>query len=111
MFARSAQTILAIVLFFVAFASSTPVPQASSCNTGPLQCCNSTQTTNSDPGLTPLLALLGIVLEPIDALIGVGCSPITIIGGAQSGCNTSPVCCTNNNVGGLLSLGCVPVIL
>ncbi|KAJ3476688.1 hypothetical protein NLI96_g10989 [Meripilus lineatus] len=111
MFARSTQTILAIVLFFVVFATATPVPQTNSCNTGPVQCCNSLQSTKDNAPLNLLLGLLGVVLGPVEALVGLTCSPISVIGVGSSGCNTSPVCCTNNNVGGLISVGCIPIIL
>lgn len=60
-----------------ALAVATPTPQSETCNTGPIQCCNSTQEA-SDPAVTSLLGLLGIVLGDVDALVGLGCSPITV---------------------------------
>ena len=46
-----------------------------------------------------LLGLLGIVLDGVDALLGLDCSPITIIGaGTGNACSSNVVCCQNNNV-------------
>ena len=56
--------------------SSTP---ASSCSTGALQCCNSVQSA-SDPAASLLLGLLGIVVQGVDVLVGLDCSPISVIG-------------------------------
>ena len=51
------------------------------CSTGPVQCCNSIQKA-SDPATSVLLGLLGIVVQDVDVLVGLQCSPITVIGGA-----------------------------
>lgn len=56
----------------------TPIP-ASQCNTGPVQCCNSVQNAGS-PDLTAIFALLGINVEDVNVLVGVTCSPISVIG-------------------------------
>ncbi len=46
-----------------------------------------------------LLGLLGIVLQDTNVLLGVDCSPITVIGvGSGSACSANAVCCENNNV-------------
>ncbi|KAI0746819.1 fungal hydrophobin-domain-containing protein [Daedaleopsis nitida] len=81
------------------------------CSTGPIQCCNSVSKA-SDPVSSLLLGLLGIVVEGVDVLLGLDCSPITVIGvGSGSACSANTVCCQNNNVGGLISIGCIPIIL
>ncbi|EIW55742.1 fungal hydrophobin [Trametes versicolor FP-101664 SS1] len=85
-------------------------PTGGSCSTGPIQCCNSVQSSKSDAG-SLLLGLLGIVVQGVDVLLGVGCSPISVIGVGGGSCNANTVCCQNNNVGGLISIGCVPIIL
>ncbi|KAI0713755.1 hydrophobin, partial [Earliella scabrosa] len=83
----------------------------SKCNTGPVQCCNSVESAHSAAGST-LLALLGVVVQDVTANIGFGCSPISVIGvGSGNACAAQPVCCENNNVGGLISIGCVPIML
>jgi hypothetical protein len=50
---------------------------------------------NSISGTT-LLGLLGVVLTDLNVLLGVNCSPITVIGGGSS-CSAQPVCCQNNS--------------
>ena len=53
----------------------TPSPQQ--CNTGSIQCCESVQNA-SDPGVANVLGALGVILQDIDALIGLTCSPISV---------------------------------
>ncbi|KAH7883461.1 hydrophobin 2 [Phlebopus sp. FC_14] len=84
---------------------------ASQCNTGDLSCCNQVESA-SDPTVTTLASLLGIVLGPVDALVGLSCTPITVIGtGSGATCTQQPVCCTDNNYNGLINVGCSPVDL
>ncbi|KAJ3914102.1 fungal hydrophobin [Lentinula edodes] len=89
---------------------TTTTEPASSCFTGSLQCCDSTETAGSSAG-SLLLGLLGIVVEDLSVLLGLGCSPITVIGLGNSGCSAQAVCCEDNAVGGLISIGCIPVVL
>ncbi|KAJ3861746.1 MAG: hydrophobin 2 [Lentinula lateritia] len=94
-------------------AVATPAPRdepASSCSTGPIQCCNSVQSASSDP-ITTILGLLGIVLQDLNVDVGLTCSPITVIGASGSSCSAQAVCCEDNSHGGLISIGCVPVSL
>ncbi|KAI1798184.1 fungal hydrophobin [Ganoderma leucocontextum] len=94
-------------------AAATPVELAArqSCSTGSEQCCNSTVAANSAEA-NVLLGLLGIVLGDITGLIGLNCSPLNVIGvGSGNACTAQAVCCTNNNVGGLISIGCLPITL
>ncbi|KAK1230281.1 sc3 hydrophobin, partial [Marasmius sp. AFHP31] len=60
-----------------------------SCNTGPIQCCN-TVTEASDPAVGKVLGLLGIVLQDLNVLVGLTCSPVTVIGGGNGGCSAKP---------------------
>ncbi|RDX54535.1 fungal hydrophobin [Lentinus brumalis] len=90
--------------------ATTVTEPASKCNTGPIQCCNSTQKA-TDPDATTLLGLLGIVVQGIDVLVGIDCSPITVIGVGSGSCSANAICCEDNSFGGLISIGCVPVIL
>ncbi|KAI8974198.1 hydrophobin, partial [Trametes punicea] len=81
------------------------------CSTGALQCCQSTESANSAAGAA-LLGLLGIVLQDVNVLLGLDCSPITVIGvGTGDACSANTVCCEDNSHGSLVSIGCVPVSL
>ncbi|KAF8889939.1 fungal hydrophobin-domain-containing protein [Infundibulicybe gibba] len=73
----------------------TQIP-ASQCNTGDLQCCNSIQSASSGV-IGALLALLGIDIEPITAIVGLTCSPLSIVGIGGNSCSAQPVCCQNND--------------
>ncbi|KAF9061197.1 fungal hydrophobin-domain-containing protein [Rhodocollybia butyracea] len=86
---------------------TTTIP-ASQCTTGPIQCCKSTEAANSVAGVA-LLALLGVVVNDVEALLGLGCSGINVAGGGT--CTAQTVCCQDNAVGGLVSIGCIPVTL
>ncbi|TEB20983.1 fungal hydrophobin [Coprinellus micaceus] len=105
-----------VALFFVAAVTASPlpggapVPAASQCNTGPVQCCNSVQSASSNP-VQALLGLLGIAVGDVDLLVGLTCSPISIIGLPGNSCSAQPVCCTNNNFNGVVALGCSPINL
>ncbi|KAH7913160.1 hydrophobin [Hygrophoropsis aurantiaca] len=91
--------------------AATGTEPASQCNTGPVQCCDSVESA-STPAVTTLLGLLGVVLTDLDILVGLTCSPISVVGlGSGATCNAEPVCCENNNFSGLISLGCSPVNL
>ncbi|KAJ4474837.1 hydrophobin [Lentinula aciculospora] len=77
------------------------------CTTGPIKCCDSTKTAGSAAG-SLLLGLLGIVVQDLNVLLGLNCSPITVIGTSGS-CSAQTVCCEDNAVGGLISIGCIPI--
>ncbi|KAH9950780.1 hydrophobin-domain-containing protein [Amylocystis lapponica] len=93
---------------------TSPAPTSTSagqCNTGSIQCCQSTEAANSPAG-SLLLGLLGVVVQGVDVLLGLDCSPINVVGvGSGNTCDASPVCCEDNSVGNLISIGCVPVSL
>jgi len=95
-------------------ASAPPAPTGSGggvsqCNTGNTYCCNEV-TTSQEANV--LLGLLGIVLGPIQGLVGVECSPLDIVGIGSGSCNASPACCTGNTAaGGLVNIGCLPINL
>ncbi|KAI5118970.1 hypothetical protein M0805_001109 [Coniferiporia weirii] len=99
--------LLALPILATATAGDTP---ASECDTGDLQCCESTTTSTSTEGQA-LLALIGVVLTDPTVLLGSGCSPISVIGLGDGACTASPVCCDDNSFNGLVAIGCVPVTL
>ncbi|TBU28460.1 fungal hydrophobin-domain-containing protein [Dichomitus squalens] len=107
MFARAAAfSLLALPIF----AAATPVRRGN-CNTGSIQCCNSVESTDNN-AVSALLGLLGVTLEGITGSVGLQCSPLQVVGlGGGNACSQQPVCCQNNNVGGLISIGCVPIEL
>ncbi|KAJ3987022.1 hydrophobin 2 [Lentinula detonsa] len=93
-------------------AVATPAPRgepASSCSTGPVQCCQSVEPASSSSA-AGVLGLLGIVLQDLTVDVGLTCSPITVIG-TSSSCSAQAVCCEDNSHGGLISIGCLPVTL
>ncbi|KAI0695589.1 hypothetical protein C8T65DRAFT_665077 [Cerioporus squamosus] len=69
-------------------------------------CCTTTGTT-SDPDIETALGLLGIQVGSVTELVGLGCSPITVIG---ESCGGTTVTCTDNSHA-TVGLGCVPVTL
>ncbi|KAF9257596.1 fungal hydrophobin [Marasmius fiardii PR-910] len=75
-----------------------------------VQCCQQT-TQASDPAAAAVLGLLGIVLQDLNVLVGLNCSPITVIGGGNGPCSGTTVTCTDNSHGGLINIGCVPVTI
>ncbi|KAL5514033.1 hypothetical protein ACEPAG_2794 [Sanghuangporus baumii] len=82
-------------------------PAMAQCDTSPVQCCDSVQNAGS-PDIASLLGLLGIVVQGVDVPIGVGCTPISVIGVGSAGCSASPVCCEDTSHGAV-AIGCVPV--
>ncbi|KAI0653913.1 fungal hydrophobin-domain-containing protein [Cubamyces menziesii] len=111
MFSRRVAAFTALALPLLAAATPVELEARQSCSTGAIQCCNSVVDSNS-ASANILLGLLGIVLGDITGLIGLDCSPINVVGiGSGNACSANAVCCTNNNVGGLLSIGCLPIEL
>ncbi|KAF5354823.1 hypothetical protein D9756_005704 [Leucocoprinus leucothites] len=99
----------ALTLALPAIAAATAIPRdGGSCNTGPIQCCNQVQAASSQ-NVNLLQGLLGIVLGPIEGLIGLNCSPLNVLGVGGNSCSAQPVCCTNNQFNGLINLGCSPI--
>ncbi|KAK7023641.1 hypothetical protein VNI00_016603 [Paramarasmius palmivorus] len=78
------------------------------CNTGDVQCCNTVETAGS-PAAAGLLGFLGVVVQDLSVLVGITCTPVTILGIGQGECSARPVCCSNNNFNGLIAIGCVPI--
>ncbi|KAF9042076.1 fungal hydrophobin-domain-containing protein [Panaeolus papilionaceus] len=107
MFSRAASF---AVLALPIFAAATAIPRDGDCNTGQINCCNSTMTSSLTT-LAQLGGLLGLSLPAIGGLIGLSCSPLSILGAGGNSCSAQPVCCTNNTFGGLISLGCSPINL
>ncbi|KAF5337446.1 hypothetical protein D9757_010336 [Collybiopsis confluens] len=89
-------------------AAASPAPR-DTCSTGALQCCNSVQSA-SNPAISLLTGLLGIVLPSLNLDVGLGCSPLSIIGLGGGACSAQAVCCEDNS-SSLISIGCLPIQL
>ncbi|KAJ7588123.1 hydrophobin 2 [Mycena floridula] len=69
-------------------------------------CCTSVQDASS-PGISTILAGLGIDASSVTGLVGLGCSGITVVG-TGGDCSATTVTCQDNSHSAI-SLGCVPV--
>ena len=91
---------LAIISSLAILAVATPTPNDTppqTCTTGPIQCCQST-TTAGAPAAAAILGLLGVVVQDLNVLLGLDCSPISVVGvGSGSACSAQTVCCENNS--------------
>ncbi|KAJ3491686.1 hypothetical protein NLI96_g532 [Meripilus lineatus] len=111
MFSRATAAFAAVAAISASFVAAMPAAATDgSCSTGPIQCCAQTQTAGAGGPITEILNLIGVAVDA-NVPVGFDCSPINVIGVGQSQCGASPVCCQNNNVGGLISLGCLPIQL
>ncbi len=72
-------TLTALALAAFAVAVPTGGDPSNQCNTGSVQCCNSMQSA-SQPVLSKSLGLINVVVDDVTALVGVDCSPITVVG-------------------------------
>ncbi|PPR08046.1 hypothetical protein CVT24_010845 [Panaeolus cyanescens] len=82
-----------------------------SCNSGPVQCCNSVQdVANFDT--TSIAALIGVAVSDLTGQIGLQCNPITGIGvGTGANCASAPVCCEKNFQNQLVGVNCSPITI
>ncbi|KAG2134778.1 hydrophobin [Suillus clintonianus] len=93
----------------VAAAKRTSPSGSGQCNTGSIQCCESTAKSGHSNILDELLELLHIHI-PVGTTCGMSCSPISVVGGGSGAhCNQEPVCCENNSYNGLVNIGCSPI--
>lgn len=102
-------TALTAITAIATLAAATPTPggQPSSSDA----CCSTVGQADSQP-VAGLLATLGVVIQDVTAIVGVDCSPITVIGvGSGSACSGTTVSCSSNELGGLVQIGCIPVTL
>ncbi|KIK53774.1 hypothetical protein GYMLUDRAFT_250100 [Collybiopsis luxurians FD-317 M1] len=88
-----------VTAVFATLAVATPSPRgepASTCSTGPVQCCD-TLATAQDPAAAAALGLVGVVLQDVNIPVGLNCDPITVIGAGLTTCNAQAVCCEDNS--------------
>ncbi|KAG2112416.1 hydrophobin-3 precursor [Suillus clintonianus] len=100
------------VAFLAALAVATPLTlRDGQCNTGDIQCCQSSSTTSNYNKFAKSLGLAEVGAEVVGTL-GLSCSPISVIGtGSGATCNQQPMCCSNNKMNGLVNIGCTPINL
>ncbi|KAJ3517285.1 hypothetical protein NLJ89_g594 [Agrocybe chaxingu] len=70
------------LLFTATLASSAvagPTGIYSSCNTGPVQCCNKLAVPDS-AAASKILSLAAVDVQPVTALVGAQCTHVTAIG-------------------------------
>ncbi|KAK3819453.1 MAG: hydrophobin-315 [Linnemannia gamsii] len=96
---------------FIVFAPVCFAIPLSQCNTGKAVCCNSVRQS-TDAAVASMFGLLGMPPPTPSVLVGLGCSPITVIGvGSGVTCPAQPVCCKNVYFNGLIYSACVPINL
>ena len=67
-------------LAILAVATAAPnSPPPASCSTGTIQCCETVEKA-SDPAAATILASIGVVVQDVNALVGLTCSPVTVVG-------------------------------
>ncbi|KAJ7676364.1 hypothetical protein B0H17DRAFT_1207348 [Mycena rosella] len=73
------------------------------------QCCSSVQSSSSS-AVSAVAALLGLDLSGLDVPVGLGCSPITVIG---NNCGGTTVTCDAPETawGSLIAINCLPITL
>ncbi|KAJ7128477.1 hypothetical protein C8R44DRAFT_732822 [Mycena epipterygia] len=71
------------------------------------QCCSSVQSSSSS-SVAAVAALLGLDLSGLDVPVGLGCSPITVIG---NNCGGTTVNCDapEQEWGSLIAINCIPI--
>ncbi|KAI0755624.1 hypothetical protein C8Q74DRAFT_1373401 [Fomes fomentarius] len=80
----------------------------STCNSGPVQCCDTSALASSKNG-TDALSALDLVLDNLNVVLGLQCIPISIIGvGLSASCNNQAMCCKDTSHGAV-AIDCIPV--
>ncbi|KAJ7479566.1 fungal hydrophobin [Mycena latifolia] len=95
------------VLITLAAAIPTTTPPVTTPSSN--QCCSSVQSSSSS-AVSAVAALLGLDLSGLNVPIGLGCSPITVIG---NNCGGTEVTCDapEKEWGSLIAINCIPITL
>ncbi|KAF8888400.1 fungal hydrophobin-domain-containing protein [Gymnopilus junonius] len=102
---------LALFIAAAFAASAVAGPITDSCNTGPVQCCDSLNAPNSS-SVADVLGLLGVVVGSLTGQVGLQCTPITGIGaGVGANCASTPVCCDKTFDNQLVGINCTPITI
>ncbi|KAJ7697426.1 hypothetical protein B0H17DRAFT_1197481 [Mycena rosella] len=101
---------LSIVLtLFITLAAAIPTTTPPVTPPTSNQCCSSVQSSSSS-AVSAVAALLRLDLSGLDVPIGLGCSPITVIG---NNCGGTSVTCDapEKEWGTLIAINCLPITL
>ncbi|KAJ7662377.1 hypothetical protein B0H17DRAFT_1211987 [Mycena rosella] len=102
---------LSIVVTAVLITLAAAIPNTTPPVTPPTsnQCCSSVQSSSSS-AVSAVAALLGLDLSGLGVPIGLGCSPITVIG---NNCGGTTVTCDapEQEWGSLIAINCLPITL
>ncbi|KAL5476733.1 hypothetical protein ACEPAI_2919 [Sanghuangporus weigelae] len=94
MFSKFSSFAFAIIL-------AVATPALSQCDTSiKAMCCSSVAPAGST-AMAPILSAIGVVIQDVNV-------PVGVIGTESSGCDASPVCCTDTSHGAV-AIGCLPV--
>ncbi|KAJ7290455.1 hydrophobin [Mycena rebaudengoi] len=98
--------VVASVLVTLAAATGTKPPTTPQ---NSAQCCSSVQNSNSSAA-SAVAALLGLDLTGLNVPVGLGCSPITVVG---NNCGGTTVNCAapQQQWGTLIAINCIPITL
>ncbi|KAJ6546282.1 fungal hydrophobin [Mycena vulgaris] len=103
---------LSVVVTSVLITLAAAIPTNTPPTTPSSQCCSSVQSSSQITSiLGPTIGgLLDVLLGGVAVPVGLGCSPITVIGNNCGG--TTVNCDSTQNVGGsLISINCLPITL
>ncbi|KAJ7239180.1 hypothetical protein B0H12DRAFT_1136337 [Mycena haematopus] len=102
---------LSVVVASVLITLAAAIPNTTPPVTTPTsnQCCTSVQNSDSS-AVAAVAALLGLNLNGLNVPIGLGCSPITVIG---NNCGGTTVTCDapQQAWGSLIAINCIPITL
>ncbi|KAJ7077009.1 hypothetical protein B0H15DRAFT_934138 [Mycena belliarum] len=106
MFSKLSVVVTSVLITLAAAIPTTtpPVTPPSS-----VQCCSSVQNSSSS-SVAAVAALLGLDLSGLNVPVGLGCSPITVIG---NNCGGTTVNCDapEKQWGSLIAINCIPITL
>ncbi|KAF8508599.1 hydrophobin-315 [Hysterangium stoloniferum] len=103
--------VLAVPAVFGLLAAAAAPPPVSQCNTGTPKCCKNVGAASSGP-ISALLKPLNVVLDDPTAIVGLDCTPLTLVGGGKGAdCDQQPVCCKDVKSNGAVNVGCTPISL
>ncbi|KAJ7584289.1 hydrophobin 2 [Mycena floridula] len=96
----------AIALALATLAVATPTSRTTAPSPGKV-CCTTVESASS-PGAVAIIKSIGLDVSSITGLVGLGCSPITVVGAGSGACSSTAVTCQDNSHSAI-SLGCVPI--